>query len=193
MIRTPRAQKAFVLAVSVVLALALPLSAAASDRWFHVHVDDRPSGGAEVSVNLPLSLIDSALKLIPESVSRKLSTELGIELNDAGFSLDELRDLWSDIRDGDDATYLTVRDNDVSFQVRKSGDFLLVESDESSDTQIDVRFPLPVVDALLSSPDGPLDFSAAIHPLAEYDDGNMVTIRDRDTTVRVSVDSSNTQ
>ena len=193
MIRTPRAQKAFVLAVSVVLALALPLSAAASDRWFHVHVDDRSSGGAEVSVNLPLSLIDSALKLIPESVSRKLSTELGIELNDAGFSLDELRDLWSDIRDGDDATYLTVRDNDVSFQVRKSGDFLLVESDESSDTQIDVRFPLPVIDALLSGPDGRLDFSAAIRRLAEYDDGNMVTVRDGDTTIRVWVDSSNAQ
>ena len=80
----------------------------------------------------------------------------------------------------------------MSFQVRKSGDFLLVESDESSDTQIDVRFPLPVVDALLSNPDGPLDFSAAIHTLAEYDNGNMVTVRDRDTTVRVWVDSSNT-
>lgn len=193
MIQTPRAKTAFVLAVSVVLALALPLSAAASDRWFHVHVDDRSSGGAEVRVNLPLSLIDSALKLIPESISREFSTELRIELNDAGFSFDELRDLWSEIRDGDDATYLTVRDDDVSFQVRKSGDFLLVESDESSETQIDVRFPLPVVDALLSGPDGRLDFSAAIQALAEYDDGNMVTVRDRDTTVRVWVDSSNTQ
>jgi hypothetical protein len=193
MIQTPPIKRAFVVAVSVVLALALPLVAAASDRWFHVHVDDRSSGGAEVSVNLPVSLIESAFKLIPEDVSRELSTELRIELNDAGFSVDELRDLWSEIRGGDDATYLTVRDNDHSFHVRKSGDFLLVESDESSDTQIDVRFPLPVIDALLSGPDGRLDFSAAIRRLAEYDDGNMVTVRDGDTTIRVWVDSSNAQ
>jgi hypothetical protein len=29
--------------------------------------------------------------------------------------------------------------------------------------------------------------------LAEYDDGNMVTVRDGDTTIRVWVDSSNAQ
>ena len=193
MIQNPRAHRTFVLAVAVVLTLALPLGAAASDRWFHVHVEDRSSGGAEVGVNLPLSLIESAVKLIPEEVSRELSNELQIELDDVGFSVDELRDLWSEIRDGDDATYVTLRDEDHNFEVRKAGDFLLVESDESSDTQIDVRFPLPVIDALLAGPEGRLDFSAAIRALAEYDDGNMVTVHDRDTTVRVWIDSSNAQ
>ena len=86
-----------------------------------------------------------------------------------------------------------MREDDHDFHERKSGHWLLVESDESSDTQIDVRFPLPVVDALLSGPDGRLDFSAAIRVLADYDEGDMVTVRDGDTTVRVWVDSSNTQ
>ena len=193
MIHTSGAKRAFILAVSVVLSLAVPLAASASDRWLHVQVDDRSSGGAEVLVNLPLSLIESAFTLIPEEVSRDLSTELRIELNDAGFSLDELRTLWDEIRAGEDAIYLTVREDDHNFHVRKSGDWLLVESDESSDTQIDVRFPLPVVDALLSGPDGRLDFSAAIRALADYDEGDMVTVRDGDTTVRIWVDSSNTQ
>jgi hypothetical protein len=193
MIQTPRAKRTFALAVAVVLSLALPLTAAAADRWFHVHVDDRSSGGAEVSVNLPLTLIESAVKLIPEEVSRELSRELQIELDEVGFSGDELRELWTAVRAGDDATYVTVRDDEHNLDVRKSGDFLVVDSDESSDTQIDVRFPLPVIDALLSAPDGRLDFSAAIRTLAEYDDGNMVTVRDRETTVRVWVDSSNTQ
>ena len=193
MIQTPPAKRTFVYAVALVLSLALPLTAAAADRWFHVHVDDRSSGGAEVSVNLPLTLIESAVKLIPEEVTRELSRELEIELDEVGFSGDELRELWSEVRAGGDATYVTVRDDDHNFTVRKSGDFLVVDSDESSDTQIDVRFPLPVIDALLSGPDGRLDFSAAIRTLAEYDDGNMVTVRDGDTTVRVWVDSSNAQ
>ena len=193
MIHTSGEKRALIVAVSVVLSLAVPLAASAADRWLHVQVDDRSSGGAEVLVNLPLSLIESALKLIPEEVSRDLSTELRIELNDAGFSLDELRALWDEIRAGEDTTYLTVREDDHNFHVRKSGDWLLVESDESSDTQIDVRFPLPLVDALLSGPDGRLDFSAAIRALADYDEGDMVTVRDGDTTVRIWVDSSNTQ
>ncbi len=53
MIHTSGAKRAFVLAVSVVLSLAVPLAASASDRWLHVQVDDRSSGGAEVLVNLP--------------------------------------------------------------------------------------------------------------------------------------------
>ncbi len=193
MIQTPRVKRVCVFAGAIVLGLALPLTAAAADRWFHVHVDDRSSGGAQVSVNLPLTLIESAVKLIPEEISRELTRELEIELDEVGFSGDELRELWREVRGGGDATYVTVRDDDHNFNARKSGDFLVVDSDESSDTQIDVRFPLPVIDALLSGPDGRLDFSAAIRTLAEYDDGNMVTVRDRETTVRVWVDSSNAQ
>lgn len=193
MFQTPRAKNRFVLAVAVVLTLVLPLTSAAADRWFHVHVDDRSSGGAEVSVNLPLTLIESAVKLIPEEISRELSRELEIELDEVGFTGDELRALWNEVRAGDDATYVTVRDDTHHLDVKKSGDFLVVDSDESSDTQIDVRFPLPVIDALLSGPDGRLDLSAAVRTLAEYDEGNMVTVRDDETTVRVWVDSSNTQ
>ncbi len=175
---------------SLVALVVLAAPAAASDRWFHVQVDDH-NGGAEVSVNLPLSLIESAFKLIPEDVSEDVSNDLQVELNDAGFSIDELRTLWDEIRYGEDATYITVREEDTSFAVRKSGDFLLVESDETSTTQIEVRFPLPVVDALFSGGDNRLDFAAAIQALADYGEGDMITVRDQDATVRVWVDGVN--
>ncbi len=193
MTSTRRRRTGIALAAALALVLSAPLAIGASERWFHVHVDDRSSGGAEVTVNLPLSVIESAARLVPDEVNRDLSRELRVELNDAGFTLDELRTLWSEIRVGDDATYVTVRDDDHDFDVRKAGDFLIVESTESSATQINVRFPLPVVDALLSGPADRLDLAGAIRQLAEYDDGNMVTVRDGDTTVRVWIDSSNTQ
>lgn len=188
---TPAARSAarwLVVAFSLLALLASP--AAASDQWFHVRVDE--ADGAEVSVNLPLSLIESAFKLIPEDVTDEMNDELQVELNDAGFSINELRNLWDEIRYGQDATYLTVREDDTSFAVRKSGDMLLIESDETSETQINVRFPLPVVDALFSGPDNRLDFGAAIQALADYGGGeDMVTVRDGDSTVRVWVDNVN--
>ena len=174
----------------LVCALLAAAPAAAADRWFHVQVNDGDEG-AEVSVNLPLSLIESAFKLIPEDVSQDVSDELQVELNDAGFSVEELRGLWDEIRYGEDATYITVRDKDMSMAVRKAGDMLLIESDESSATQIDVRFPLPVVDALFSGGENRLDFAAAIQALADYGDGDMVTVRDGRSTVRVWVDDVN--
>lgn len=185
---TPAKQLARLIAACALFVL-MATPAAASDRWFHVQVDE--ADGAEVSVNLPLSLIESAFRLIPEDVSNDVNNELRVELNDAGFSIEELRNLWDEIRYGQDATYLTVREDDHSFAVKKAGDYLLIESDESSRTQIDVRFPLPVVDALFSGPDNRLDFGAAIQALADYGEGDMVTVRDGSSTVRVWVDSVN--
>ena len=41
------------------------------------------------------------------------------------------------------------------------------------------------------APNNTLDFSAAIRALGDHGDGDMVTIRDDSTTVRVWVDDSN--
>ncbi|HVS16782.1 MAG TPA: hypothetical protein VMV46_22955 [Thermoanaerobaculia bacterium] len=161
--------------------------ALAADRWFHVRVDE--TNGAQVAVNLPLNLIEMALDMIPAD----LSDELEVELNDHGFSVEQLRSLWNEVRVGGDATYVTVRDGDQTVEVRKEGNFLVARTAEGStgETQVDVRFPMEVVDALFSGPTGRLDFAAAIRALADYSHGDMVTVRDGDTSVRVWVDDTN--
>ena len=117
-----KARTAALIAVAMLLwVVAAPASAAASDRWFHVRVDDRSTGGAEVSVNLPLNLIEMALNMIPEEFSQEVSDEVQVELNDAGFDVSQLRDLWNEIRDGQDATYLTVDSDEANVAVRKEG------------------------------------------------------------------------
>jgi hypothetical protein len=161
--------------------------ALASDRWFHVRVDE--TDGAQVAVNLPLSLIEMAFDMIPED----LSDDLEVELNDHGFSVVQLRTLWNEVRAGGDATYVTVRDGDDTVEVRKEGNYLVARTAASSngDTRVDVRFPMEVVDALFSGPTDRLDFAAAIRALADYSEGDMVTVRDGDTSVRVWVDDTN--
>ncbi len=177
----------FVLLTILVLAASPSL---ASDRWFHVRVEE--GDGANVSVNLPLSLVEMAFEMIPEEISEEVSQDVHVELNDAGFNVEQLRRLWEEVRYGQDATFLTVEEDDHTIQVRKEGDFFIAETiGNSSDTQIDVRFPLQVVDALFSGGEGRLDFAAAIRALADYGEGDMVTVRENDSTVRVWVDSQN--
>lgn len=174
-------------AAILLVALFLAAPTLAADRWFHVRVDE--AHGAEVAVNLPLNLIEMAFDMIPKD----MSDDLEVELNDHGFSVEQLRDLWNEIRLGGDATYVTVRDGDDSVEVRKEGNFLVARTAEgsSSDTTVDVRFPMEVVDALFSGSSDRLDFAAAIRALADYSDGDMVTVRDGDTQVRVWVDDTN--
>lgn len=170
--------------------LFLPLLAAAQEtagRWFHVHVTEAEDG-AEVRVNLPLAFIEKAVSMMPEEVS----DEVRVELNDAGFEVDELRELWQELRTSPDATFVTVDSADEKVQVRKEGNFLVARTTESTPdgAQVNVRFPLDVVDALFSGDPDRLDLAAAIRALAAYE-GDMVTVQDRDNRVRIWIDDRN--
>lgn len=182
----------WMLVTCVLLALTAAPGAAATNKWFHLKVDDRSNDGAEVTVNLPLNLIEMAFEMIPEELSQEVSTELEVELNDAGFDVDQLRRLWDEVRYGEDATFIQVREKDTEIRVSKQGDLFVAETvGDTAETRIDVRFPLQVVDALFSGPDDRLDFAAAIRALADYGSGDMVTVRDRDSSVRIWIDSNN--
>lgn len=167
---------------------AVPATAA-SDRWLHVKVDEEH--GAKVNVNLPLSLIETAFKMIPEDVTADIDQEVRVELNDAGFNVEDLRTLWLELRDGGDATFVTVEDDDVNIAVRKVGDYFVAESFGDSETMIDVRFPAQVIDALFSAGPDRLDFAGAVRALADHSSGDMVTVRDGATSVRIWIDDSN--
>lgn len=183
---TRKAGRAAALAVLAVLFVS---SASMAERWFHVRVVEEGDNGTKINVNLPLSLIESVLGMIPE----ELNEEMQVELNESGFEVNELRDLWKQVRDSADATYVTVEGDDETVRVRKEGQYLIAETTELRErgARVDVRFPLEVVDALFSGPEGQIDLGAAVRALAEHGDGDMVTVNDGDTTVRVWVDDQN--
>ncbi len=178
----------FIIAAAAILLLtAAGLSA--QERWFHVRVTEGGENAANVTVNLPLTLIETALKLVPTQVGK----EMHVEFSEAGIDLDDLRDFWREMRDTDDATFVTVESNDATVRVAKEGDFLVAKTVERGEggAQVDVRFPFAVIEALFSEDGDELDLAAAIRALAEYTDGDIVTVKDGDTSVRVWVDDQN--
>ena len=72
-----------ILVVVAAIALLAAAGAGAEERWFHVRVTEGGDHGANVSVNLPLTLIEMALALIPAEVHEEMS----FELNEAGIEL----------------------------------------------------------------------------------------------------------
>jgi hypothetical protein len=162
----------------------------AQERWFHVRVTESGPDPANVAVNLPLSLIEAALKFVPEHVHE----EIDVELNQVDFDLDDLRQFWTDVKDVQDATFVTVESADQTVKVAKEGDLLVARTVERSadGAQVDVRFPFAVLDALFQgTAEHELDLIGAVRALAEYGDGDIVQVDDGTTKVRVWVDDVN--
>ncbi len=169
----------------LVLAFA---GAAAADQWIHVKVENGRDD-ERITVNLPFSLMHAAVAMIPEEVRH----EGEISIDELDMDWQELMNLWREIKDAPEATFVTVETRDEKVVVKKEGDFMLVQTTEHSDhgTEVDARLPLSVVDALLSGPEGTFDFTAALQALADYGPGELVTVRDGDETVRVWIDDQN--
>jgi len=158
-----------------------------AERWFHVQVES--DGDERVSVNLPISLMRSAAALIPQEANE----EIHVAIDDLDMSWSDLLTFWEEVKNAPEATFVTVESGDETVKVRKEGEFLVVKTTDASEdgAHVDVTFPLAVVDALLSGPEGTLNFEGALEALANYGPGTLVTVRDGDETVRVWIDDQN--
>jgi len=162
--------------------------AAAADPWIHLKVENQLDEEL-VTVNLPFSMLHAAVAMIPADVKAKGK----IEIDELDMDWNELMTLWGEIKNAPEATFVTVKTRNEKVVVKKEGEFVLIKTTEHQEhgADVDVKFPLTVVDALLSGPEGTFDFAAAIEALAGYGPGELVTVRDGDETVRLWIDDRN--
>jgi hypothetical protein len=177
--------------LGLTLALALTtasLAAAAQEPALWLHVNVREAAGGRVNVNLPISVVEKVAALVPDGVQRSGRMRLG----DRDVSAAQLRDLWRAVKEGPDATYVTVDEKDGKVRVAKSGRYLLVRAADPAPrrSQVDVRVPIPVIEALLSGDDDQLNVGAALQALARQGEGELVTVDNDQDTVRIWVDAA---
>ncbi len=179
----------------ILAAIGLALAAgaartAASEPWLHVHVVESGGDGETVRVNVPIELVEKVLPLIRHERLRE--GKVRIEMGDSDFSTADLRAVWQAVRTSRDAEYVTVEGPDEKVRVAKRGEEILVLVDGTAQKaeKVEARIPLDVLDALFSGPEEELDVQAAIRVLARRGSGDIVTVEDGDTRVRVWIDSS---
>ena len=98
-----------------------------------------------MKVNLPVSMIDTAVAMVPGDHVR----DGKIQLNDKEFSVQEIRELWTELKNSPDMTFVTVDEGDKSVRVWKEHGKLRVEVRGADGEMVDVHAPVQVVDALL--------------------------------------------
>ena len=177
-----------ILAALAALALGAGVAVADSNLWLHVKVDG--DHGEKVSINLPLSLVEKAIPMIPDEHFHDGEFVLDHDWGgDHHLTLSELRELWSELKSSPDMTFVTVEDGDDTVKVSKSGGYLRVHADDDRES-VEVRIPEAVVDALLSGDGETIDIRAAIEALADHGEGELVTVNGDDEFVRVWIDST---
>jgi hypothetical protein len=165
--------------------------AATSERWLHVRVESTDSRDEMVRVNVPLSLAE---KVLPAINHNRLHN--GRVTFDGRMEGVDLRAVLQAVRDSRDGEFVTVQSHDNDVRVAKQDGNLLVQVQEKKNSRhgrVEVRVPMSVVNALLSTTGGnELDLVAAIRALSAHGDAELVNVKDDRNTVRVWVDSKNT-
>lgn len=161
-----------------------------SDRWLHVRVISSDAKGETVRVNVPLELAE---KVLP-AIHQERIHDGKVKIDNAHVNDVDLRALVEAIRRTKDGEFVTVQSNDCDVRVAKQSNHLIVhvlDKGNSKKSEVEIKVPMKVIDALFSAGKDELDLVAALHALAAQGDTELVSVKDHENTVRVWLDSKN--
>jgi len=165
-------------------------STTSKDRWLHVRVISSDAKGETVRVNVPLELAE---KVLP-AIHQERIHDGKVKIDNAHVNDVDLRALVEAIRTTKDGEFVTVQSNDCDVRVAKQSNHLIVhvlDKQNSKKSEVEVKVPMKVIDALFSAGKDELDLVAALHALAAQGDTELVSVKDHENTVRVWLDSKN--
>jgi hypothetical protein len=160
------------------------------ERWLHVRVICTDGKGDTVRVNVPLELAE---KVLP-AVNHDRLHNGKVKIDNSDINDVDLHAIMEAIRSARDGEYVTVQGNENGVRVAKEGNHLIVhvvDKEGSKKSQVEVKVPMKVVEALLSAGKDELDLVAALHALSLQGDVELVSVKDSENTVKVWLDSKN--
>jgi hypothetical protein len=177
----------------------LAQTAAKTDQWIHVRVENKDDSGETVRVNVP---IEMAVKVLPAIHHENLQGGK-VRISKGDLNDVDLHTLLDAVRSAKDGEYVTVQGKEEDVRVAKNGGYLYIHVTEkkpgekaakataNKDSKVEVKVPMKVVDALFSAGKDELDIVAALHVLSSSGDMELVSVKDDENTVRVWIDSKN--
>lgn len=171
------------------ISLWLPLSRAADVKvpWIHLEVKEGHDQEETVKVNLPLSMLETAMDVVQNEHFHKGHFRMHTRCH---LSVADIKNLWNELRKAGDAEFVTVEKKDETVRIAKSGNYLTIKVTESKGkkNQVDIKVPVAVMDALFSGEGEELDIKAALQSLQKADLGEVLTVTDDHTHVKLWID-----
>jgi hypothetical protein len=166
--------------------------ASSHDRWLHIRVTNPARNEESVRVNIPLELAE---KVLPTINKDRLHSGR-VRFDDIDCHGVDLRALLDAVRTSKDGEFVTVQNKDSDVRVAKRNGTLFVhvfEKNRPKKSEVEVKVPMRVVDALFSARKDELDLVAGLRALSAQGDTELVSVKDEENTVRVWLDSKNVE
>jgi hypothetical protein len=195
-------------------------SPATTDKWLHVRVVNADDKSETVRVNIPLDLAEKVLPTINKDRLHNGKIRFDESNMHGDVDLHALMDAVRTAKDGEYVT-VQGTENDVRV-AKEGGHLIVHVTDKTGHnfhghhhakhnnddkdgddkdatastkvnaTQVEVKIPMKVIDALLSAGKDELDIVAALKALSAQGDAELVSVKaDDGATVRVWIDSKN--
>jgi hypothetical protein len=185
-------KKLILAGVGLVALVVLPAVAAHAENgtpWIHVRVEEAKDQ-SKVSVNLPLSVIEVALEAAPEMIESHGKIHLG---EHEKIKVQTMRKIWAELSAVGDTDLVTVESEEENVKVSREGDLVRILVDNKNGQEsVRVEVPVSLVDAALAGQGDEINIKAAIAALKNQR-GDIVTVTEPDTTVRIWIDEQNAQ
>jgi 3-deoxy-D-arabino-heptulosonate 7-phosphate (DAHP) synthase len=190
--RGTRIGAALCLLMAGAVAVVTPaIAAPAPEKYLHVRVED-PAKGESVNVNVTLSMAE---KILP-AINNENLHDGKVAIHKAEMNGVDLRAVLDAVRTEPDNEFVTVTNKDADVRVAKANGNIIVHVIDKGkkDEKVEVTVPIKIVDALVdTAKSNELDIAAALRALSDAGDVMLVTVHDASQSVRVWVDSKNTQ
>lgn len=176
-------------AIAAILLTATVTFAVVSTRYLHVRVSN-PTTHELVRVNVPLMLAEKIIPAINQGQLRDGKVQIG------NFTADNvnIRAILDALKTAPEGEFVTVQETGNDVHVAKEHGQLVVHViDKNGGNNVDVTIPWEVAQALIADTNqNQLNVEAAIKALENVGDMTLVKVSSKDETVRVWVDSKNT-
>ncbi len=161
-------------------------SAQNKSPWIHLEVKENKADPELVKVNLPLSMLDVVLDIVKD---KKLNRGR-LKLDSNEISVAEMKQLWNELKKAGNAEFITVEKKNETVRIARQGDLVLIKviSQDGKQSKVDIKVPVSVVDALLEGPGDELDLKAALLAMSDKNAGEILTVDDDQTHVRIWID-----
>lgn len=158
-------------------------------RYLHVRVNN-PTTHETVRVNVPLTLAEKVIPAINNGQLRNGKVQCG------GFTANNVnvRAILDALKTAPEGEFVTVQETGNDVHVAKEHGQLVVHVvDKNGGENVDVTVPWEVAEALISdTAENQLNVEAAVKALENVGDVTLVKVISKDETVRVWIDSKNT-
>src|SRR6266567_6155224 len=174
----------------VVVLAGTILWASSPERYLHVRVSN-PTTHELVRINVPLSLAEKVIPAINHGQLRNGK----VRICDVTADHVNVRAILDALKTAPEGEFVTVQDTGNDVRVAKEHGQLVVHViDRKGNENVDVTVPWEVAEALIADTDeNQLNVEAAIKALEGVGDMTLVRVSGHDETVRVWVDSRNSE